>query len=268
MSDQSAGGLSRPAADGPRARPPPVDDRPVLPARDQSRQRTGSRQDGSRRSVQHRGRRPRPGDTSGHRHAPCGRPRVCGEDRAPAVAQSPRPSPGTRTGHRRVSGLLLSLPRHRDRAPRLELRALDARFGVPARRSAHVRDLLRRRHRGRGGSPAPRRHVVPSCQLAMGTGWRPDAHARLEARDGLSAAPLRRLRRGPPALSARPRFSDVSAAAGELRRLLRHLSVERASTAASCSTRGRSSPISSRISGSTFAGFATPSCASAAATTS
>ena len=55
---------------------------------------------------------------------------------------------------------------------------------------------------------------------------RPDAHPRLEAGDRLPAAPLGGLRRGAAALPARPRLADSPTAAGELRRLLRHLPVE------------------------------------------
>ena len=53
-----------------------------------------------------------------------------------------------------------------------------------------------------------------------------DAHPRLEAGDRLHPAPLRGLRRGAAALPARPGLADAPAAAGELRRLLRHLPVE------------------------------------------
>ena len=55
---------------------------------------------------------------------------------------------------------------------------------------------------------------------------RSNAHARLEARDRLHASPIRRVRRGAPALSPQPRLSDSPTASGELRRILRHLSVE------------------------------------------
>ena len=51
---------------------------------------------------------------------------------------------------RRLQGLLLPLPRHRDRPPRLELRAVHPRLGVPVRRRAHLRHLFRRRDRRRG----------------------------------------------------------------------------------------------------------------------
>ena len=65
-----------------------------------------------------------------------------------------------------------------------------------------------------------------------------------------------------------PRLADSPTAAGELRRLLRHLSVEGDLRPRSCSTPGRCSPTSFRTCGSISAAFATRSCASAAATTS
>ncbi len=136
------------------------------------------------------------------------------------------PPAGTGAGRRRVQGLLLPLPRHRDRPPRLEVRALHARLGVPVRGRAHLRHLLRRRHGGRGRGPPPGRRALPPGRLGLGVQRRPDAHPRLEARDRLPAVPLRGLRRGALALPSRPRLADPPAAAGELRRLLRHLPVE------------------------------------------
>ena len=50
----------------------------------------------------------------------------------------PRPPAGPGAGRRRVQGLLLPLPRHRDRPPRLGVRAVHARLGVPVRRHAHL----------------------------------------------------------------------------------------------------------------------------------
>ena len=48
----------------------------------------------------------------------------------------------------RLQGIFLPLPRYRDRPARLELRAVDHRFGVSVRRGVDGRDLFRRRHAG------------------------------------------------------------------------------------------------------------------------
>src|SRR6476660_6101423 len=47
--------------------------------------------------------------------------------------QPPRSSPRRGTGRCRVQGVLLPLPRHRNRPPRLGLRAVHTRLGVPVR---------------------------------------------------------------------------------------------------------------------------------------
>ena len=65
-----------------------------------------------------------------------------------------------------LPGLLLPLPRHEDRAPRLGLRALDDRLGLPVRRDAHLRRLLRRRTPRR----RPKSAAWPTRSTAAPTG--------------------------------------------------------------------------------------------------
>src|SRR5262249_8775064 len=62
-------------------------------------------------------------------------------------------------------------------------------------------------------------------RLELGVERRADAHARLEAGDGLPALPLGGLRRGAAAVRARPGVADAPAAPGPLRRLLLDLRV-------------------------------------------
>ena len=121
---------------------------------------------------------------------------------------------------------------------------------------------------GRGRGPPPGRRTLPPGRLGLGARRRPDAHPRLEARDRLHPAPLRRA-------TTRGCCSTCSAWARRPTRCRRRATPPtapptsgRRSTAASCSTPGRCSPTSSRTCGSTSAASGTPSCASAAATTS
>ena len=90
--------------------------------------------------------------------------------------------PGTRAGRHRLQGLLLPLPRHRDRPPRLAVRALDHRLGVPVRGRADGRHLFRPRHGRRGRDPPPGRCALPPGRLELGLRRRADADPRLAAR--------------------------------------------------------------------------------------
>ena len=179
------------------------------------------------RPVQHRRRRPGPGDHPGDRRARRRHPQVRGEDRPPPAPQPPRPPAGPGAGRRRVQGLLLPLPRHRHRPPGLAVRAVHPRLGVPVRRRAHLRRLLRPATR----PTRPRSAGWPTSSTAGPTGTGRGTAAR----------------RSPTAGSPRPAscrtattgydeglllyllgagLADAPAAAGELRRLLRHLPVE------------------------------------------
>ena len=258
-----------PFADGRRTRPAPVDHGAVLPARDQPGQRAGPRQDRPGRAMQHRRRRSRPGDDPGNRRARCSDP-----------ASSPRRSPAARLR------ILINLPQGPEpdaagykgffyhfldmdtgrRVWNCELSTLDSAFlfaGVLT--CCH---LLRRRHGGRGRGPPPGRRALLPGRLELGTRRRPDAHPRLEARRPASSRTATRA-------TTRGCCSTSSASARRLTRCRRRATPltappisGRRSTAASCSTPGRSSPTSSRTCGSTSAASATPSCASTAATTS
>ena len=109
-------------------------------------------------------------------------PGVRGQDRPPAAPVPARMPPGAGAGRRRVQGLLLPLPRHGDRPPRLAVRAVHDRLGVPVRRHAHRRRLLRPRHGRRGRDPPPGRRALPPGRLELGRdggptlthGWRPE----------------------------------------------------------------------------------------------
>src|SRR5262249_46738121 len=87
-------------------------------------------------------------------------------------------------GRHRLQGVLLPLPRHGHRPPRLELRAVHRRLGLPVRRHAHGRHLLRRGHRRRGRGPPPGVRLVPAGGAGGGGadggptlthGWRPES---------------------------------------------------------------------------------------------
>ena len=133
---------------------------------------------------------------------------------------------GSRAGRLRLQGLLLPFPGHRNRSPRLAVRALHHRLGVPVRRRVDGRHLFRPRHRRRGRDPQPGRCALPPGRLELGRdggptlthGWRPETgfipHRWQGYDEGLAA------------LHPRPRFADASVAAGELSRLLRDLPVE------------------------------------------
>ena len=64
------------------------------------------------------------------------------------------------------------------------------RLGVPPRRRAHLRHLLRCRYRGRNPGPRACRRALPPRRLAMGVQRRRDAHARLDARVRVPSASL------------------------------------------------------------------------------
>ena len=89
---------------------------------------------------------------------------------------------GAGAGRRRLQGLLLPLPRHRNRPPRLGVRAVHHRLGVPVRRRADRRHLLRPRHGRRGRDPPPGRRALPPGRLELGPRRRADADPRLAAR--------------------------------------------------------------------------------------
>ena len=133
-----------PAANRRRIRPAPVDLGGVLPERIQPSQRTDPGQD-------------RPG-------APCSIasvgmamatfpiavergviPRELGADDDPQEAPLlPRQRPGPAVGRHRPPRLLLPFPGHAHRPPRMEVRAIHHRFGVPVRRHVDGRGLFRR----------------------------------------------------------------------------------------------------------------------------
>ena len=99
---------------------------------------------------------------------------------------------GSGAGRHRLQGLLLPLPRHRNRPPRLAVRAVHDRLGVPVRGRVDRRHLFRPRHGRRGRDPPPGRRALPPGRLELGPRRRPDAHARLAAGDRLHPTPLRR----------------------------------------------------------------------------
>ena len=70
------------------------------------------------------------------------------------------------------------------------------------------------------------RYALPSGRLELGLRRRTDADPRLAAGERVHPTPLARLRRRLAALHPRTRLANASAAAGELSRLLRDLSVE------------------------------------------
>ena len=153
--------------------------------------------------------------------------RVRPRDRAAQAALLPRQPAGTGAGCDRLPGLLLPLPRHEDRPPRLAVRAVDDRLGLPLRRDAHLCRLLRRRRprkrrrsagwptnstAGRTGSG--RSTAAP----AVSHGWRPETGFIPHTWTGYDEALLvYLLGLGSPTLPAAGR---------ELRRLLLDLPVE------------------------------------------
>ncbi len=180
-----------------------------------------------------------------------------------------RDSPqGPERGCNWLPGLLLPLPRHEDRSPRLGLRAVHDRLGLPVRRDAHLRCLLRRGHRGGGRGPPAGGRALPPGGLAVGAERRRGGLPRLAARDAVSS------RTSGPATTRRS-WCTCSASARRRFRcrpratppIVRPTSGRR-STAASFSIPGRCSRTSSRTSGSISASSVTRSCATTAATTS
>ena len=147
-----------------------------------------------------------------------------------------------------------------------ELSTIDSAFLL--RRDAHLRGLLRRRHRGGGRGPSVGGRALPAGGLAVGARRRRGGFPRLAARDRASS-------RTPGPATTRRSWSTCSASAR--RRFpcrpratppTARPTSGRRSTAASCSTRGRCSRTSSRTSGSTSAASRTRSCATTTATTS
>ena len=136
------------------------------------------------------------------------------------------PSAGTGAGRRRAQGVLLPLPRHRYRPPRLGLRAVHARLGVPVRGcltcatyfdadtedEAEVRRLADALYR--------RADWDWACNggPTLTHGWKPETGFMPHRYEGYDEGLLLYL--------LAPRLADSPLAAGELRRLLRHLSVE------------------------------------------
>ena len=178
--------------------------------------------------CQHRRRRHGPGDDSGRRRARRAHPQSSPR-RSPAAdsatcstcPQGPEPDAA---GYKGFFYHFLDIETGR-RVWECELSTIDSAFlfaGVLDRRH-----LLRRATRA---DEAEIRRLaddtLPPGRLELGPRRRSDAHARLAAGDRVHPAPLRRLRRGTAALHARPGLADASAAAGELRRLLRDLPVE------------------------------------------
>ena len=149
-----------------------------------------SRQDrpGGAGQYRSRGTRPREHPSFGRERRDL--PRVRPGARAASIALLARQPAGTRAGCDRLSGLLLSFPSHEDGAPRLELRVVHDRLGLPLRRDAHLRGLLRRRHRGGGRDPPAGRRALSARGLAVDAGGRHDRVPRLAARDGFHPAYL------------------------------------------------------------------------------
>ena len=110
-----------------------------------------------------------PGDHPGRRRARRVVPRVRGARSRSSELRFFRDSPaGAGAGRHRVQGLLLPLPRHGDRPPRLAVRAVHDRLGVPVRRHADGRHLLRPRHGRRGRGPPAGGRALPPGRLELG----------------------------------------------------------------------------------------------------
>ena len=233
-------------------------------------QRAGPRQDRPERPGQHRRRRHGAGDVPVVVERGVIFPRVRGRrsrsKRLRFFRDSPQGPEPDATGYKGFYYHFLDM---RDRPPRLGVRAVHDRLGVPVRRHAHLpppTSTATRRTRPRSAASPTRSTAGPT-----GTGRAtaaPTAHPRLAAGDRLHPAPLDRV-------TTRGCCSTCSASARRRTRCRRRATPPTApptsgsrSTAASCSTPGRCSRTSSRTSGSTSAASRTPSCASTAATTS
>ena len=215
-----------PAADRRGTRPAAADHGAVLPARDQPGQRAGPRQDRPRRPVQHRRRRHGPGDDPGRRRARRAHPQVRREDRPPPTPQPPRTfrrgrsrtPPGTRASSTTSSTSRPAAASGTASCPRSTRRSCS-----PACSPAPPTSTATRRTR-------PRSAAWPTRSTAGPTGTGRATAARRSPTAGsprpASSRTATGLRRGAAALPARPRLADAPAAAGELRRLLRHLPVE------------------------------------------
>ena len=103
---------------------------------------------------------------------------------------SPQGTRGRRDG---TSGVLLSLPRPRDRPARLAVRIIDRRQRVPAGRRARRRRLLRRRCCAGAGDSRSRRGALSPMQLGVGAKWPGHADAWLAAGERVHRLSLGRL---------------------------------------------------------------------------
>ena len=133
------------------------------------------------------------GDHPGARRTRRDLPRVRPRDCASNAALLPRQPAGAGAGCNGLPGLLLPLPAHEDRSPRLGVRAVHDRLGLPVRRDAHLRCLFRRGDRGGGRGPPLGGRALPPGGLAVGAERRRGGFPRLAARDRLHPAHLDRL---------------------------------------------------------------------------
>jgi phosphohistidine swiveling domain-containing protein len=186
---------------------------------DQSRQRAGAGQIAGRMAGEHRRRRAGARGLSGGRRTRLHDARRRGAtDAGDAPFLCPRAA-RSRVRCHRTQGFLLSLPRHDERAARVALRTVERGQRVPARRHVGRRRLLPAADGGGRRNPPARRRVVSQGRLAMDAERGGGGESRLDAREGLSALPLARLRRSADHLSARAGFADAPAAGRELSRL-------------------------------------------------
>ena len=138
----------------------------VLYPRVQSHHGADPGQDAGRGAGQHRRGRHGPVDGPGVAERGSAPARLHGRIGRSGPALLRQQPAGDRARRHRIQGLLLSLPRHGDGPAGLELRAVDDRLGVPVRRDARRRDLLRPRRCRSSRDP----HVSPRSSTSAPTG--------------------------------------------------------------------------------------------------